>query len=80
MFERASIVSPAGKLLARELSLRVRPGHSMLVTGPNGSGKSSVMRVLNQLWPLAGGHLSRPAALSPTAKVRSAATIRGFRV
>ena len=72
MFDAATIVTPTGKLLARELSLRVKPGHSMLVSGPNGSGKSSLLRVLNQLWPLAGGHLSRPAAPAPPAKVRAA--------
>ena len=70
MFEAASIVTPTGKLLARELSLRAKPGHSMLVTGPNGSGKSSVLRVLNGLWPLAAGRLSCPAAPAPPAKVR----------
>lgn len=38
------MVTPAGKMLARQLSLQVRPGHSLLVTGPNGSGKTSVFR------------------------------------
>ena len=69
VFERASIVTPTGKLLVRELSLHVKPGHSMLVTGPNGSGKSSILRVLNQLWPLAEGHLSRPQASASSSKV-----------
>lgn len=38
------VVTPAGKVLARQLSLAVQPGHSLLVTGPNGSGKTSVFR------------------------------------
>lgn len=38
------VVTPAGKMLARQLSLQVQPGHSLLVTGPNGSGKTSVFR------------------------------------
>lgn len=41
---RVNVVTPAGKMLARQLSLQVRPGHSLLVTGPNGSGKTSVFR------------------------------------
>ena len=38
MFDGATVVTPAGKLLARQLSLVVRPQHSLLITGPNGSG------------------------------------------
>jgi ABC-type protease/lipase transport system fused ATPase/permease subunit len=38
------VMTPAGKMLARQLSLEVQPGHSLLVTGPNGSGKTSVFR------------------------------------
>jgi ABC-type uncharacterized transport system fused permease/ATPase subunit len=38
------VMTPAGKLLAGQLSLAVQPGCSLLVTGPNGSGKTSVFR------------------------------------
>ena len=62
MFDDATIVTPTGKLLARQLSLVVRPQHSVLITGPNGSGKSSIFRVLHQLWPLPDGRIGRPAA------------------
>ena len=41
---QVDVKTPKGKMLARQLSLRVEAGHSVLVTGPNGSGKSSIIR------------------------------------
>ena len=41
---RVDVMTPAGKMLARQLNFEVQPGHSLLVTGPNGSGKTSVFR------------------------------------
>ena len=38
------MVTPTGKMLARQLSLEVSRGGSLLVTGPNGSGKTSLFR------------------------------------
>ncbi len=38
VFDGATIVTPTGKLLARQLSLVIGPQHSILITGPNGSG------------------------------------------
>ncbi|MBA0653853.1 hypothetical protein Goklo_020968 [Gossypium klotzschianum] len=59
-FANVDIISPAQKLLAKQLTCNVVPGKSLLVTGPNGSGKSSVFRVLRGLWPIVTGRLYKP--------------------
>jgi len=41
---QVDVKTPKGKMLARQLTLKVERGHSLLVTGPNGSGKSSIIR------------------------------------
>lgn len=53
--------APNGDMLC-ETPIRfvIKPGMSCLFIGPNGCGKSSLYRIINQLWPLAGGKLSRP--------------------
>ena len=61
---QVDVKSPVGKMLARQLSIKVEAGHSLLVTGPNGSGKSSVVRILGGLWPLMTGTTTRPGELS----------------
>eukprot|EP00897_Mesotaenium_endlicherianum_P010717 jgi/Mesen1/9674/ME000674S09277 len=72
-FRNVDVVTPAGKLLARKLTLRIRPGQSLLVTGPNGSGKSSLFRVLGGLWPLAAGTIAKPGSgpISSTSSLMS---------
>ncbi|MED6197488.1 ATP-binding cassette sub- D member 1 [Stylosanthes scabra] len=60
-FSKVDIVTPAQKMLARELECGIERGDSLLITGPNGSGKSSIFRVLRGLWPLGSGRLSRPS-------------------
>ncbi|CAA6660436.1 unnamed protein product [Spirodela intermedia] len=59
-FSEVDVITPAQKLLARQLTCDVVQGKSMLVTGPNGSGKSSVFRILRGLWPIASGRLIKP--------------------
>lgn len=36
------VATPAGRVLARRLTLTVRPGQGLLFTGPNGSGALSI--------------------------------------
>ncbi|XP_044501207.1 ABC transporter D family member 1-like isoform X2 [Mangifera indica] len=60
-FSELDIITPAQKMLARQLTYDVVPGKSLLVTGPNGSGKSSIFRVLRGLWPVVSGSLAKPS-------------------
>ncbi|XP_078171386.1 peroxisomal ABC transporter 1 [Carex rostrata] len=60
-FKGVDVITPAQKLLARQLSCDVIQGKSLLVTGPNGSGKSSIFRVLRGLWPISSGQLIKPS-------------------
>ncbi|XP_041008725.1 ABC transporter D family member 1-like [Juglans microcarpa x Juglans regia] len=60
-FFEVDTITPAQKMLARQLTCDIVPGKSLLVTGPNGSGKSSVFRVLRGLWPVVSGRLTKPS-------------------
>ncbi|KAJ7945398.1 ABC transporter D family member 1 [Quillaja saponaria] len=60
-FSKVDVITPARKIVARELTCDIVPGESLLVTGPNGSGKSSVFRVLRGLWPIVSGKFSKPS-------------------
>ncbi|XP_049912440.1 ATP-binding cassette sub-family D member 3a isoform X2 [Epinephelus moara] len=59
-FDHTPLATPNGDILIRDLSFEVRSGTNVLVCGPNGCGKSSLFRVLGELWPLFGGHLTKP--------------------
>ncbi|XP_034717802.1 ATP-binding cassette sub-family D member 3a isoform X3 [Etheostoma cragini] len=59
-FDHTPLATPNGDILIRDLHFEVRSGTNVLVCGPNGCGKSSLFRVLGELWPLFGGHLTKP--------------------
>ena len=46
-----------GRTIFRDLSFKLGPGESLLVSGPNGAGKTSLLRQIAGLLPLAGGEL-----------------------
>ena len=60
VFENATVSTPAGHVLIRDLNLVIEEGTNLLVTGPNGAGKSSLFRVLGGLWHLESGHVYKP--------------------
>ncbi len=70
-FDDVKVITPLGNILIdstssfavltrKELSFTVYPGSSLLIMGPSGSGKSSILRILNGLWPLYGGSITKP--------------------
>lgn len=63
-FNKVDIITPGGKILARQLTFEVPRGISVLVTGPNGAGKTSLFRMLGGLWPLPSGEVHRPGTTS----------------
>ena len=61
VFKNATVSTPAGHTLIRNLNLVIEEGTNLLVTGPNGAGKSSLFRVLGGLWHLEEGYVRKPS-------------------
>ncbi|WP_083336284.1 ABC-F family ATP-binding cassette domain-containing protein [Mycobacteroides saopaulense] len=54
--EDATVTTPAGDDLVRDLTWRLAPGERIGLVGVNGSGKTTLLRVLAGAVPLAAGH------------------------
>lgn len=51
LLERVTLSVPSsGKLLIKDLSLRISQGNSVMIVGNTGTGKTSLLRVLGGLW------------------------------
>ena len=50
----------AERVLVRDLSLTIEPGHSLMVVGASGCGKSSLLRAIVGLWDTGSGKILRP--------------------
>src|ERR1051326_1035497 len=46
-----------GVKAVEDVSLALRPGHSLAVVGGSGSGKTTIARLLAQMYPLTGGSI-----------------------
>ena len=53
----SSRIGGEGVLAISRVSLSVSPGEFLAITGSSGSGKSTVLRVIDQLYPITGGTL-----------------------
>ncbi len=52
--------NPDGKILLRDLDLRLGPGESLVITGPSGCGRTTLLRSIARLWPFTTGTMLRP--------------------
>ncbi|MGK7868585.1 ABC transporter ATP-binding protein/permease [Falsiroseomonas sp. E2-1-a20] len=58
--EGATLALPDGRILLRDVSLRVEKGEAVLISGASGSGKSTLFRAIAGIWPFGQGRLHIP--------------------
>jgi len=79
-FENVSFTYPgAAEPAVRDVSLHLRPGHSLALVGENGSGKTTLIKLLTRLYVPSSGRITLDgldlAQWSPTALRRRVAVI-----
>ncbi|KAM6074939.1 lysosomal cobalamin transporter ABCD4 isoform 2-T2 [Chlamydotis macqueenii] len=66
LLERLTLSVPSsGKLLIKDLSLRISQGNSMMIVGNTGTGKTSLLRVLGGLWESTQGSVKMLTYFGP---------------
>uniref|UniRef100_A0A8B9QQX0 ATP binding cassette subfamily D member 4 n=1 Tax=Apteryx owenii TaxID=8824 RepID=A0A8B9QQX0_APTOW len=66
LLERVTLSVPSsGKLLIKDLSLRISQGSSVMIVGNTGTGKTSLLRVLGGLWESTQGSVEMLTCFGP---------------
>ncbi|XP_075359350.1 lysosomal cobalamin transporter ABCD4 isoform X6 [Mycteria americana] len=66
LLERVTLSVPSsGKLLIKDLSLRISQGNSVMIVGNTGTGKTSLLRVLGGLWESTLGSIEMLTCFGP---------------
>uniref|UniRef100_A0A8C5X0D2 ATP binding cassette subfamily D member 4 n=1 Tax=Malurus cyaneus samueli TaxID=2593467 RepID=A0A8C5X0D2_9PASS len=66
LLERVTLSVPSsGKLLIKDLSLRISQGNSVMIVGNTGTGKTSLLRVLGGLWESTQGSIRMLTCFGP---------------
>ncbi|KAM7108548.1 lysosomal cobalamin transporter ABCD4 isoform 2-T2 [Ciconia maguari] len=66
LLERVTLSVPSsGKLLIKDLSLRISQGNSVMIVGNTGTGKTSLLRVLGGLWESTRGSIKMLTCFGP---------------
>ncbi|XP_064368400.1 lysosomal cobalamin transporter ABCD4 isoform X6 [Dromaius novaehollandiae] len=66
LLEQVTLSVPSsGKLLIKDLSLRISQGNSVMIVGNTGTGKTSLLRVLGGLWESTQGSVKMLTCFGP---------------
>ncbi|EOA99954.1 ATP-binding cassette sub-family D member 4, partial [Anas platyrhynchos] len=66
LLERVTLSVPSsGKLLIKDLSLKISQGDSVMIVGNTGTGKTSLLRVLGGLWESTRGSIQMLTCFGP---------------
>ncbi|KAM9239412.1 lysosomal cobalamin transporter ABCD4 [Leptosomus discolor] len=66
LLERVTLSVPSsGKLLIKDLNLRISQGNSVMIVGNTGTGKTSLLRVLGGLWESTRGSIKMLTCFGP---------------